>query len=228
MIAKKKRIAKKEIQEDKLVTSLYKSQEFFEKYKQQIFFAVGALAVIVLAFVWYANKVKEDNLEATKELAKMLPIYESGSYQEAIEGKPGTDVLGLKQIVENYGSTEQGEIAKVYLANSYYYLGKVDDALKYYESYSGNSNLFKAAAYAGIASCNERQGNYEEAAKYFEKAASVSKFNVQNPKYLLDSGIDYIQAQNISKAKEVFEKLKNNYKKSPLQSEVERYLASIN
>jgi hypothetical protein len=55
MAQKKKKITKKEIQEDQLVTSFYKVEEFVEQHKQNIIIVVAAVAIIALAIVWYNN-----------------------------------------------------------------------------------------------------------------------------------------------------------------------------
>jgi tetratricopeptide (TPR) repeat protein len=227
MAQKKKKITKKEIQEDQLVTSFYKVEEFVEQHKQNIIIGVAAVAIIALAIVWYNNKKIEDNLQATAEMAKVIPLFEKGSFQEAIEGQPGTNLNGLKSIVENYGSTEQGEFAKIYLADSYYYLGDYTNAKKYYEEYSGESSLHKAAAYAGIAACYEQEGNYEKAAGYYNKAASVSKYNPLTPDYLLNAGINYIKVNKKDMAETVLNRIKKEFKTSPIAREVDKYLAQI-
>ena len=227
MAQKKKKITKKEIQEDQLVTTFYKVEEFIEQHKQNIIIGVAAVAIIALAIVWYNNKKVEDNLQATAELAKVVPLFESGSFQEAIDGQPGTNLNGLKSIVENYGSTEQGEFAKIYLADSYYYLGDYANARKYYEDYSGNSKLHKAAAYAGIAACYEQEGDYEKAAGYYNKAANVSKYNPLTPDYLLNAGINYIRINKKDMAETVLNRIKKEFKTSPIAREVDKYLAQI-
>ncbi len=227
MIAKKRKITKKQIKEDKLVTTYYKTVELFNEYKQQILIGVAALAIILFGIFWYVNSNKEKNREATIAISKVLPLYNSGSYQEAIDGKPGTDIIGLKQIVEDYGGTEQGNYAKIYLANSYYYLGKYDEALKYYEDYSGDNEIFKATAYAGIAACYEAMGKHEDAAEYFEKAANVSQFNAHNPEYILNAAINYLESNEKDKAKELFQVIRKKYKKSFIVREAERYLSIL-
>ncbi len=40
MIGKKKKLTKKELQEDKLVTSFYKTQEFVEENKQKLIIGI--------------------------------------------------------------------------------------------------------------------------------------------------------------------------------------------
>ncbi len=227
MLTKKKKLSKKEIKEDKLVTSYVKVTQFYEEYQQKIFLVVGAIAVIVVAIILYQNKLADDNIAASDELARVSSIYTAGSYQEAIDGRPGTNINGLKYITEEYGSSEQGEIAKIYLANSYLFLGRIDEALEAYGDYSGSNDIFRATAYAGQASCYESKGNYEKAADLFDKAASVSEFVPANGEYLLNSGINYFKLGKLKEAKTRLERVKKEYTTSQASRAADRYLAQI-
>jgi tetratricopeptide (TPR) repeat protein len=133
---------------------------------------------------------KEDNSAAGLQLSRVLSIYDSGSYLEAIEGRQGTNIIGLKKIVEDYSGTENGEIAKIYLANSYCFLGKLDDAVKYYEDYSGSNDIFKATALSGEAGYYASKNEYEKAADLYRQASLVSEENVLNSEYMLQAGIN--------------------------------------
>ena len=227
MLAKKKKITRKEIKEDKLVTSFYQVQEFYYKYQKQILVAAGLVAIIILAFVIYSNKIQQENQEASAALARIMPSYKAKNYKEAIEGKAGTNVEGLKQIVEDYGSSEEGETAKIFLAHSYYMLGQYDNALKYYEDYSGSIDLFRSTALAGAASCYEAKNNIQKAAELFRDAAFVTKTNPQNVNYLLRAGLDYHQLGKNEEAKKYFNIIKNEYYKTEIGKKIENYLAIV-
>lgn len=227
MIGKKKKLNKKELQEDKLVTSFYKSQEFFEEHKQKIVIAVSTVAIIILAITWYFNKQAEDNLLAAGKLSQITPSFEQGQYQKAIDGEPGTQLVGLKNIVENYGNSEQGELAKIYLANSYYSLGNYDEALKYFSDYSGSSKLHQSTAYAGIAACYENKSDFEKAAEYYEKASKTYNLQSQTADFLLNASINYLKMGNDDYAKTLLERIKSEYSTSSAAREVEKYLSQI-
>jgi TolA-binding protein len=227
MIGKKKKITKKELQEDKLVATFYKSQGFIEENKQKLLLGLGAIALVILAIVWYANKKSEDNLIASSQLSQILPIYEQGQYQKAIDGEPGTQLVGLKNIVDNYGSTEQGELAKIYLAHSYYFLGDYENALEYFTDYSGNSKLHKSSAFAGEAACYEQMNEFDKAASLYKKAADTYKLEAQTADFLLNAGINYIKSGNNSEAKRVLESIKNDYNTTPAARELDKYLPKL-
>jgi tetratricopeptide (TPR) repeat protein len=227
MLTKRKKLSKKEIKEDKLVTTYYKAIAFFEENKNRLAMYAGILAVVILAIVLFMNNKKKNNEIAGTELARVMNIYDSGNYLEAIEGRAGTKLIGLKKLVDLYGSTENGEIAKIYIANSYNYLGKLDDANKYYQDYSGSNKMFKATALAGQASYQAYKNNYEKAADLYKKAAFVTDTDVLNPEYLLQAGINYMAAGKNSDAKELFDKIKKDFPTSTAFREIDKYSTQL-
>lgn len=227
MIGKKKKIKKKELQEDQLVTTFYKAQDFIEKNKQVLMIGIGTLAVIILAITWYANKKLEDNKTASELLAQVVTFYDQGQYQKAIDGEPGTQLIGLKKVADDYGGTEQGEIAKLLLANSYYFLGDYDNALEAYASYSGDSDLHKATSLAGQAACYEIKENYSKSAELYEEAAKLIRMETQSADYLLNAGINYLKIGETDKAKELFDQIKTDFNTSIASKEVDKYLAQL-
>ncbi|MFC2133243.1 tetratricopeptide repeat protein [Bacteroidota bacterium] len=227
MLAKKKKLSRKQIKEDKLVASYAKVLEFYEEYQSKILMGLGAIAVIIVVVVLYTSKVVEDNRIATTQLARVMSLYNSGAYTEAIEGRPGTNLMGLTQIVEEYGSTEQGENAKVIIGNSYYFLEDYDMALEYYSDYSGGIDLYEAAALGGMANCYAAKGDIENAAEYYKKAASVSATVPMTAEYLLNSGINYIKIGDNNEAEILLQRIKDEFRNSSVASKVDKYLAEI-
>lgn len=232
MLNQKKKFSRKEIKEDKLVTTYYKILAFYDENKSKIALYGGILAAAVFMAVMYLNSRNADNETAAVELARITPFYDQGLYQEAIDGlqaglKSPQSAIGLKRIVEEYGSSRQGEIAKIYLANSYYFLGNFDEAKKYYEDYSGGVDVFKAAAYAGIAACYEAKEDFSSAAKYYLKAAEVSDNNPLTHEYYAKAGVCFYYAKNNDNAVKYLKKTKTDFPTSSSAREAEKYLAIL-
>lgn len=228
MLRKQKKLTKKEIKEDKLVTTYYKVVGSFEEYKDKLYIGLGVIALIIVAVIFYNTSQSDKNELANTELSRVIPLYHSGSYLEAIEGRAASKIRGLKSIVDEFGGVEYGQTAKIYLANSYFFLGKIDEALEAYKSYSGSNSLFKAAAYAGEAGCLEAKENYSNAADLFKKAANVSKENPLNADYLLRASVNFIRIGKQKEAKSLLETIKKDYTNSTAYREVDRYLALVN
>ncbi len=227
MLTKKKKLSRREIKEDKLVSTYYKVYGYFEENRSRILVVGGIILAVIAIVYFYLNNRSENNRIAGEQLSRVMNFYDRGSYLEAIEGKEGTNIAGLKKIVEDYGSTENGELSKIYLANSYNFLGRNDEALKYYEDYSGSNKTYKASALAGQAGIYADKKEYEKAANLFLKASRVSKDNPLNSDYMLDAGINYLKVGNNDQAKELFETIKKDYPTSTAFREVDRYLSQI-
>jgi len=227
VLERRKKISKKQMKEDKLVTTYYKAYNFFIEYQAKVLIGAAVVALVVVAIVLFSNKRSSDNRNAAELLSKVIPLYEAGQFKEAVDGIASSRILGLKKIVSDYGSTENGETAKIYLANSYVILGNLDLAYEAYNSYSGSNPLFKATALAGKAGCLEIKKDYEKAADLFKDAAKVSKGNPANSEYLLKAGIDFIKLRKKEEAKSVLETIKKDYKNTSAFYELDRYLIQV-
>jgi len=227
MLKKKKKITKHAIKEDKLITTFNNTLSFVDEYKSKLMLYGGITLVAAILIIFFVNRNIQQNQKAGLELSRMVTIYDNGSYLEAIDGKLGTNLLGFKKIVEEYGSTENGETAKIYLANSYSFLGKYEDAYKIYKDYSGSISMYKAASLAGQADYFAAKKDYEKAADFYNDASLVSELNALNSEYLLKAGINYLQTGNKEKAKELFNLVKVNYKTSGFANQVDKYLAQV-
>jgi tetratricopeptide (TPR) repeat protein len=227
MITKKKKLSKKEIKEDKLVSLMVKVENFYDDYKSKIFLYGAILVVAALAAYWYVDQQKELNEDAGLALSRVMQIFDSGSYLEAIEGRQESDIDGLKQIVEEYGSTENGETAKIYIANAYSYLGNYNEAFNYYEDYSGSIDVYKASALAGMAGYYASKNQYQKAADLYKEAAGMTEINPQNPDYLLSAAVNYYNAGDSEESKILLKKIKEDYATSEARKQVDKYLALV-
>jgi tetratricopeptide (TPR) repeat protein len=206
MLVKKKKLSKKEIKQDKFVEFYYKAQDFIRENQKKVLIYVGAFAAVIVLVFFYSNYRSSQNEEAGALLSKVMEFYDAGSYLEAIEGKQGTPkIKGLKEIVSEFGSTENGETAKIYLANSYAFLGQYDKA-SYYSV----------------------KKDYAKAAKLYKQAAFISESNPNRPDYLLQAGINFMKDNKNEEAKNLFQIIKDDYKASNAHAQVDRYFLELN
>jgi len=158
-------------------------------------------------------------------LAKVTPYYDEGKYDQAINGVPQEGTQGLQAIVDEHGSTKVGQLAKLYLADSYYALKNYDKALECYDDISVSDKLVSASAIAGVAACYEAKGDFSKAASYFEKAASKNMTPMQAPENLQRSAVNYAAIGKKEKAVELLQTLKKEFPTSTYAREVDRFIA---
>ncbi len=225
MLKARKKISHKEIKKDKLVTAYFESKEWFnnpENKKRIYTVGIIILAIAVLIFFYISNR-KAKNEEAEVKLSAIITVYDQNNYQQALDGDPAQNLMGLKEIVDKYGSTESGETAKLYAGNCYFNLNDFDNALKTFEDYSGKNDIVKASCLSGTGAVYEAKGDLKKAAEFFEKAANVNKNVVINPENLYYAVRAYSQAGDKDGANRVFEILKNEYPKSKYIGDSKRF-----
>lgn len=225
MLKPRKRITKKELKQDKLVTMYFTVTEFLRKNKKIMSGVATGLVIAAIVVVAYMNNIRSQNNKAATELSGVLSAFNGGAYQVAINGDPTQNVRGLKSIVENYGSSETGQQAKIYLADCYYYLGDYADAMKYFKDYDGSDKFLQASAYAGMAEVYAIQKEYSKAAKYYQRAAEVDSKNFLAPQYLVGAARNYIKTGDKEMAISLLTRVKKDFPNSQYASSVNMLLA---
>jgi tetratricopeptide (TPR) repeat protein len=227
MLRPKKKISKKELKEDTLVKWYAETTGFYEKHKRNIHIGITAVVVIVLALVVYLKNRSDNDALAMAQLGKVHSLFDAGSYQAAIDGVAERNIPGLKSIVDNYGGTPSGELARFYLATALYELRKYDEALEQFKDFSASDELLVVSRYAGIAQCLEAKGIYREAAENYEMAATKNVKDVAAAENLNNAARNFALAGDKEKAVELYKRLKKNYPLTTFGREADRYIAEL-
>lgn len=227
MLKPKKKLSKREMKQDTLVTSYIKVTGFYDQYKKHISIGITAVAVVIIATVIFLKNRAENNELATTQLSAIHQLYDNGQYQVAIDGAVERNLVGLKAIVEKYGSTASGDLARFYLADSYYQLGKFSEALEAFKDCSPSNALLKASRYAGIGACYEALGNYKDAADNFESAAGKDATDGAIAEHLNDAARTYALAGDKSRALELLKRIKKNYPTTTAGREADRFITQL-
>ncbi|MBI5216419.1 MAG: tetratricopeptide repeat protein [Ignavibacteriae bacterium] len=228
MLTPKKKITKKELKEDALVTSYSKFLMWYEENKKLVSYVTTGVIVLAVLIIIFVNNRNANNEKAATELGKVFSYYDAGAsdvnqYNLAINGIPEKNVMGLKAIVENYGGSPSGELAGFYLANAYYATGNIDEAMKMFDDFSSSDPLLSASAIAGVAACYEAKGNFEEAASNFEKAAGFQSVNT--PEYLQSAARNYSAKGEKEKALNLCKRIKKEFPQSTQARDIDRLIA---
>jgi tetratricopeptide (TPR) repeat protein len=227
MLRPKKKISKKELKEDALISTYVKATSWYEENKKGVSIGLTVLAVIVVAAVVFINNRKANNTKATTDLAKVYQLYDNGQFQAAIDGIPEKNITGLKSIVDNYGSTSSGNLARFYLANAYFQLRQYDQALNEFKDFSPNDPLLEVSRLSGIASCYEAQGKHLDAGEQFEKASVRNSKDVSAAENLNNAARNYALGGQKEKALELYRRLKKSYPATTFGREADRFIARL-
>jgi tetratricopeptide (TPR) repeat protein len=226
----KKKIVKKELKQDTLMTTVALTEGFYHENKKYINYALTGLVVIAIAVVIFVNNRRSNNEKAGVELSKVVALMDASpadpaTLRAAIDGLPEQGVMGLKAIVDNYGGTDGGDLAGFYLAGAYYRLGEWEKAFEAYDDFSGGDRSIDAGAKAGAASSLEALRRYGEAAELFEKAVSLDPDGVAAAEHMYSAARCYGLAGNKEEALRLLKKLKEDFPKSASARDADRAIS---
>ena len=202
-----------------------RSELFIEKYSTKIL--VGIVAIIVIAggiFAYRNLYLAPKQLEASAAMVKGEQYFAKDSFQLALNGN-GADYAGFEAIIDQYGSTKAGNLAKAYAGICYFNLGEYEKALDLLKSFSASDQMISPAIVGRIGDCYVNMGNTQEGISYFEKAAQAADNNVLSPIYLKKAGVAYESLQQYDKAVNAYKTIKEKYYGSMEASDIDKYIA---
>ncbi len=220
MLKARKKLTKQELKHDPLMDTLEKGKDFIESYKQQIYMAAGAAAILILVGLYWINSVQSTNNEAMLANTKATLAASQGindaviSELEGVVSEYGSNKnisqsilqLGMAKLSDKDYSGARMEFEK--LANSSDTQTKIAGKLKL--AYLAEQELSAAAAqYAAVAKISKglvsKTAKLQSANAYYlagnmEKAASiVDELLATEPVGTFKENVEYLQGKVLEK-----------------------------
>lgn len=228
MLKPQKKISKREMKQDPLITWYFEAQKWFESRKKLLsYVGFGVIALVAAGWIYTNNRTQAEQ-NASTALGKVLRYYDLGQYELAINGIPQENVRGLQSIVDEYDGTASGEQAQFYLANAYYNQQQYDKALENFSGADLDDPKVVASVGAGEGACHEALGQFAEAGASFERAAGAASDQLLTPEYLYHAARNFIKSGDRVRAESLLTKLKKEHPTSVYAREVDKLLAQVN
>lgn len=209
MLTPRKRITKKDLKEDKLITFYSQARHWVEMNSRIVMGGGIAVVIIIIAFVMISNRRQAAQAKASVLFVQAKQLYQDENYNESLQQ--------FSRLAENYGNTPSGTIGLLYLGKSFYEKGDYTNAYEQFKSFASGikkSEHFKISGLINAASCLQQQEQFEQAAREFEKAAKKYKKSALAPFALLKGGQCYDALGNYEQAGQLYEKIIDSYSDS--------------
>lgn len=183
------------------------------------------IALIVggyFGFRYYKNSREN---EAQREMFQAVYYFEADSLDLVLNGDGNN--LGLVDIIDEYGITDAANLANYYAGVAYLKQGKFEVARLYLEDFSASDLLVQARAYSLIGDTYMEEKNYEDAAKFYDKAANYKPNKYFTPSYLMKAALAFEKNNQTDKAKEAYEKIIDQYWDSSEYQNARKYRAKL-
>ncbi|GHT64749.1 hypothetical protein FACS189451_12480 [Bacteroidia bacterium] len=201
-----------------------KSERFIETYKNHIMIGLGVIILIVVAILGVRHYyLLPKEAEAQEAIFPGENFLANQQWNLALNGDSAT-YIGFLGVIDEYGFTKTGKLAKAYAGICYYHLGQYDEALDYLKGYSAGDKIVDPVITGLIGDCYVNKKDVEEGVKYFKKAASEAGSEYISPIYLKKAGLAYESLSDFKNAVEVYSTIKNKYANSIEAADIDKYI----
>lgn len=203
-------------QEQAVAEAVSKTEAFFEQNGKKVLLALVVIAALVAGGYAYKKLVLDRNAERASELiveAQERFGVENPDFALALNGDE--QGAGFLDVIEQYGSTAAGNLAKHYAGVCYLRLGDLENAAKYLAQYSEVDGLPGAILNAqnlGLrGDVAVENGDYEGAIALYKKAVAASDNELTAPLFLYKQIVAYVALGNKEEAQKCLDTLTTKY-----------------
>ena len=200
-------------------------EHWIEDNPKIVFGILGILVLVVGGFFGYRYWIGSQDDLAQKEMFQAIRYFEGDSLDLAMEGDGNN--LGFKQIIEDYSMTDAGNLANYYAGAACLKQGKFQLAIFYFEDFRSSDELIQARAYSLVGDANMELKKYEEAASYYDKAASYKSNKFFTPTYLMKAGLAFEKANQKDRAIKAYQRVIDEYWDSSDFQNARKYKARL-
>ena len=203
-------------QDEMLDAAQTQTENFFEKNSKMVVVAIVVIFALAAAIFGYKKVIVEPrNVKGQEMLFEAQYQFESQNADFALALNGNENTPGFAQVVEQYGNTPAGNLARMYAAACSLRLGEFDQAQSYINSFKNvkgvPGEIINAMA-AGIkGDIAVEKGDNAGAAKLFEQAAKVSENDFTTPMYLRKAALAYKAMGDEAKAEELMKVINEQY-----------------
>lgn len=210
------RMANKSVKENEGATveaieaGLSKTELFLEKNYKVLLIVLGCIFAVAIAWLAFQYLyLAPKNEEAQEKLAVAQQYIAQQQYQVALEGD-SVEFDGLVDLIDNYGITKSGKLAKAYAGLVCYRLQRYDEAVEYLKSISLDDDALKYTCPGTVGDCYVQLGQAEESIRYFKKAAEADN-DLVAAVYKFKLARVYEDLERNDEALAVYQDLKDHY-----------------
>ncbi|MEI6679353.1 MAG: tetratricopeptide repeat protein [Mariniphaga sp.] len=206
--------------------ALTTAERFFEansKIITMIFGAAVVVALILLGTHRFYSLPRE--AKAKEQIFVAEQYFEKDSFNLAINGDG--NFPGFLDIINDYGRTTSGKLAKYYVGISNLHLGKYQEAIDYLENFKTDDLLLGPVALGATGDAYCELGNKEKAVKLYMQAAELNPNAFSSPIYYLKAGNIFETLGNKDKALAAYNIIKDKYAESEQGRTIDKYIARL-
>ena len=208
-----------------LKEKLVGAEHWLERHPKIIVGIAAGILILVGGYFAFNYYKGNQNALAQKEMFQAVYYFEADSLDRGLNGDGNN--LGFLDIIDEYGITDAANLAHYYVGVSYLKQGKYELARLYLSDFSSNDLLIQARAYSLLGDTFMEEKKYDDAAKYYNKAANYKPNKYFSPGYLMKEALAYEKLNQNDKARETYDKIIDEYWESSELQNARKFKARL-
>lgn len=205
-------------------SALTKSEQFLEANQKLIGIVIGAIVLVVVGYLGL-NKfyLEPRSTEAQEQMFMAQNYFEKDSFNLALNGDGNNP--GFLDIIDDFGSTNAGNLASYYAGVSYLNLGQYDNAIEYLKKFSTDDVLLGPIAVGAQGDANLELGKADKALDLYTEAYKMNENELTTPVYMLKAGELLESSNKAAEALKLYETIKQKYAETNEGRSIDKYIA---
>ncbi|MBV5313880.1 MAG: tetratricopeptide repeat protein [Prolixibacteraceae bacterium] len=205
-------------------SALTKSEQFLETNQKLIGIIIGAIVVISVGYLAF-NKfyLEPRSTDAQEQMFMAQNYFEKDSFNLALNGDGNNP--GFLDIVDDFGSTDAGNLAKYYAGISYLNLGQYDNAIDYLKKFTTDDLLLGPISVGAQGDAQLELGKADKALSLYTDAYKMNDNELTTPIYMLKAGELLESSSKNADALKLYETIKLKFPESNEGRSIDKYIA---
>ncbi len=201
-------------------------ESWYEKNKKMLnSILLGALVLVVGVYAYNNFLQKPKNQKANDAIFMAQQYFAMDSMNLALNGDGNN--YGFLKIIDKYGSTDAGNLAKFYAGRILVGQGEFDKGIKYLKDFDGAGTLAETIKLGTLGDAHMELGKTKEAIDYYKQATADKNDIYLTPLYLERMAIALEQGGDTAKAIEIYKRITTEFATSAQSRNAEKYLARL-
>ncbi|MDL2223542.1 hypothetical protein LJB98_05540 [Bacteroidales bacterium OttesenSCG-928-M11] len=227
MAKKTKKVAASTKAEQNADQLLSRTDRFLDKHLKSVIIGASVIVVLVLAIIGIRHfYLIPQEKKAENAIFVAEQHFAAKEWNMALHGD-SIGNTGFLDVIDSYGSTTTGNLAKAYAGICYYHLGEPESALNQLKKYKQKEQLIGGTVSGLIGDCYADLGKVSEAAKQFIKTANEMNNEVLSPIYLKKAADAYNSLGEYKNALDALTQIEDKYPASSEGRNIEKEIIRV-
>ncbi|HEY3369719.1 MAG TPA: tetratricopeptide repeat protein [Prolixibacteraceae bacterium] len=207
-------------------SALTKTEQFLESNQKLISIVIGAIVVVAVGYLALNKFYLEPRTKnAQDQMYTAQNYFEKDSFNLALNGDGNN--LGFLDIIDDFGSTDAGNLANYYAGISYLHMGQFDKAIDYLKKFDTDDALLGPISVGAQGDAQLELGKTDKALSLYTEAYKMNDNILTAPIYMMKAAEVLESTNKAADALKIYETIKLKFPESNEGRNVDKYIARL-